>query len=352
MSQQPRFCFWIQVGDGTISLTPDAKVQQVVCPPSDLAPIASASIADPYLVIRRGDGSSTLFVGDSVERKVSEATLPDGVQLPNCQAAEVFTDTTGVYRTFEATEQKAEASAELAKAAARSTKARTQLTGEQIKRLQETKPAIALDVETAESAFNASRGSQWLAVLTTDGELQLRRLPDLALVLQSNGVSLSEASFTDDAVGDSAVASGDPVLQLLFCPIGKHTVRPHLIVLHASGRANIYEAQPRFTLDAQYQSRRSLAVRFRKVFTQLFPVVPGSKLAYQFIPFADIEGLTGAFLKGERPQWIISSDAHPVRAFGLKQAAYAFCKTTHLGGRGEYFMRIEDVSDQVPPSTS
>ena len=36
-----------------------------------------------------------------------------------------------------------------------------------------------------------------------------------------------------------------------------------------------------------------------------------------------------------------------MRAFALKQAAMAFGKTTHLGGAGEYFIRIEDVRDSV-----
>lgn len=129
-----------------------------------------------------------------------------------------------------------------------------------------------------------------------------------------------------------------------LCPIGTRTLRPHLLVLHKSGRLNIYEAQPRFTLDARDQSRRSLAVRFRRVHTQLLPTTAGSYLPYAIIPFADIEGYTGAFIVGDRPHWIMSSDAHPLRSFGLKQPAYAFGKTTHHGGRGEYFLRIQEVS--------
>jgi len=62
------------------------------------------------------------------------------------------------------------------------------------------------------------------------------------------------------------------------------------------------------------------------------------------IPFAQLEGQTGVFITGEKPQWIMSSDAHPVRAYPLKQAAFAFGKTTHMGGTGEYFIRIEDGS--------
>lgn len=61
------------------------------------------------------------------------------------------------------------------------------------------------------------------------------------------------------------------------------------------------------------------------------------------IPFSNIEGLTGAFITGEKPHWIISNESHPIRAFALKQAAMAFAKTTHLGQQGEYFIRIEDV---------
>jgi hypothetical protein len=65
------------------------------------------------------------------------------------------------------------------------------------------------------------------------------------------------------------------------------------------------------------------------------------------IPFANIENSTGVFITGDKPHWVMSSDSHPVRAFALKQAAVAFGRTTHLGGTGEYFIRIEDVSADV-----
>lgn len=66
------------------------------------------------------------------------------------------------------------------------------------------------------------------------------------------------------------------------------------------------------------------------------------------MPFDDLEGLTGAFITGEKPHWVVSSDKHPVRMYGLKQAAMAFGRTTHLGGVGEYFIRIEDVGLFTP----
>ncbi|BEI92713.1 uncharacterized protein CcaverHIS019_0503410 [Cutaneotrichosporon cavernicola] len=327
-----------------VLLDQDGEEQQVVCPASDLAPIVSASISDPYVIVRRSDGSVTLFVGDSVGRTISKASLSK--PLPECQAADVFTDTSGVFRTFEATERKEELHAAPSGFSQRNAqRGRTQLTGEQLKRLQESKPAIAVEAETTESAFNAARGTQWLVLLTTAGALQIRRLPDFTLVLESNGLSNSEPSFTDDIGGETDAAdTEDGVRQMIMCPIGKRTVRPHLLVLHDSGRFNIYEAQSRFTLDARDQSRRSLAVRFRKVYTQLLAQTAISNLGYNIVPFADLEGLTGAFITGERPHWILASDAHPVHAYGLKQAAYAFGRTTHHGGTGEYFLRIEDGS--------
>lgn len=118
-------------------------------------------------------------------------------------------------------------------------------------------------------------------------------------------------------------------------------------VLHKSGRLNTYEAQPRFTLDTPNLPRRSLAIRYRRVHTQLLSSSTGSKLGYKMHPFSDLEGYTGVFVTGEKPQWIIGSAVHPVRSFGLKQAAATFGRTTHLGGMGEYFIRIEDVSPRL-----
>ncbi|WWC98043.1 protein CFT1 [Kwoniella sp. B9012] len=293
----------------------DGKPIQVICPKSDLAPISSASISDPYIAIRRLDGSVSFFVGDTVARTVTEIPVAgEGFETPKCQAIEVFSDTTGIYRTFEPAQQE---------------------------------PAISVEAPSMETAMNASRGTQWLSFLTERGELQIRSLPDLKIVLQSDGLGSSAPTFTDDLVDgvlkDEEIE--DEVKQMVFCPIGKGNVRPHLLALHQSGRLNAYEAQPRFTVDSSSQTRRSLAVRFRKVHTQLLPISGGStKLPYTIIPFDEIEGITGAFITGEKPHWIVSSDAHPLRTYALKQAAMSFGKTTHLGGKGEYFIRIEDGS--------
>nr|XP_018259229.1 protein CFT1 [Kwoniella dejecticola CBS 10117]OBR81387.1 protein CFT1 [Kwoniella dejecticola CBS 10117] len=288
----------------------NGKLLQSVSPKSDLPPISSASISDPYVAIRRMDGSVSFFVGDTVNGQ-SSTNRSDAIKQGQ--------------------------------------QSKMQLTQQQIKRLQEQEPAISVEEPSRENAMNASKGTQWLSLLTNRGELQIRSLPDLKLVLQTDGLGSSAHTFTDDLV-DGLLDTDeneveDPVKQMVFCPIGKSTVRPHLLALHESGRLNAYEAQPRFTVDSSTQTRRSLAVRFKKVHTQLLPISGGStKLPYTIIPFAQIEGITGAFITGEKPHWIIGSEAHPLRTYALKQAAMAFGKTTHLGGKGEYFIRIEDGS--------
>ena len=98
-------------------------------------------------------------------------------ELPICQAIEVFTDNTGVYRTFEATH--GEGPQANGSTAARSTairsgqQSRLQLTQQQIKRLQDEKPAISVEAPSMEAAMNAARGTQWLALLTNNGDLQV-----------------------------------------------------------------------------------------------------------------------------------------------------------------------------------
>ncbi|OXG80075.1 protein CFT1 [Cryptococcus neoformans var. grubii Br795] len=356
-----------------VLLDNNGKIIQTVCPRGDGPKIVNASISDPFVIIRRADDSVTFFVGDTVARTVGEAPIVSEGESPVCQAVEIFTDTTGVYRTFEPSKSQSSESAShhidseskpditngTNSTTARSTR-QTQLTPEQIKRLQEQEPAITTEAPSMETAINSSHGTQWLALVTRSGELQIRSLPDLHIVLQSEGLGSSAPSFTDDLGENPGYVLGekreegeeeDEIIQMVFCPIGKGTVRQHLLALHHSGRLNAYEAQPRFTVDASSHSRRSLAVRFRKVHTQLLPISGGvgttngnARLPYTIVPFNNIEGLTGAFITGEKPHWIISSEAHPLRAFALKQAAMAFGKTTHLGGKGEYFIRIEDGS--------
>lgn len=171
----------------------DGKRVQLISAEADAAPIVNASVSDPYIAIRRADGRASFFVGDPVERKVSQVQIGSeevghalylqvggtdrqGEQT-RYQAIDVFTDSTGVYRTFEPSSSTSSAAADAASlrtAAIRmGQQARMQLTDQQIKRLQEEKPAISAEEVSAEQALHAARGTQWLATLTHDGQLQV-----------------------------------------------------------------------------------------------------------------------------------------------------------------------------------
>lgn len=189
-------------------------------------PIVSASLSDPYVTIRFASGAVKLFIGDSTTRSISEVEH----DMPICQSVEVFTDASGIYRAFEAARPEANNTARVTAIRA-GQQARGQLTVEQIQRLQDEKPAISTENDnTVESAMDPTRGTQWLAALTSTGELQLRSLPDLGVVLQSRGLMGSDPSFTDDAQAEVEDEEQDEIRQMLFAPIGRENPRPHLLV--------------------------------------------------------------------------------------------------------------------------
>ena len=60
-------------------------MQHVVLSDEGNPQIVTASISDPYIAIKRVDGSIMFFVGDTVARQVSETLLP-GLVSTECFA--------------------------------------------------------------------------------------------------------------------------------------------------------------------------------------------------------------------------------------------------------------------------
>jgi hypothetical protein len=91
----------------------------------------------------------------------------------------VFTDNTGIYRSFEAqTQTESQPTSAVNGSTSRSTalrqgQAKIQLTPDQVLRLQNEKPAISAEEPSIQNAMNASQGSHWLAVVTDRGLLQV-----------------------------------------------------------------------------------------------------------------------------------------------------------------------------------
>lgn len=70
----------------------DGKIAQKVYSTEDGPPIVGASLSDPYIAIKRADGTCAFFVGDSVARQISETEIPDLVSLPVLARASALTD--------------------------------------------------------------------------------------------------------------------------------------------------------------------------------------------------------------------------------------------------------------------
>ena len=103
-------------------------------------------------------------------------------QGASIQAIELFTDDTGIYRSFEAQaqaqthadSQPPTANGSTSRPAGRQGQAaKIQLTPDQVLRLQNEKPAISAEEPSIQNAMNASQGSHWLAVVTDRGLLQV-----------------------------------------------------------------------------------------------------------------------------------------------------------------------------------
>jgi len=55
----------------------DGKTLHTIYSTGEGPSIVGASVSDPYITIKRADGTCALFIGDSVARKVSETEIPD-----------------------------------------------------------------------------------------------------------------------------------------------------------------------------------------------------------------------------------------------------------------------------------
>ena len=87
------------------------------------------------------------------------------------QAVDIFTDTTGIYRTFEAQEPTSPTLRASRSTIPKNQAERSQASARQIERLREEKPAISMDSTSVERTLRSSAGNQWLATLSTQGEL-------------------------------------------------------------------------------------------------------------------------------------------------------------------------------------
>lgn len=210
------------------------------------------------------------------------------------QSIEVFSDTTGIYRTFEPSSSNTDpsnpaiitSSTTISSGQANgntnphpisaSQATRALPVDKQLQQLQESKPTISTTAPTVQETLHSSEGSLWLAIMDHSGELTVRSLPDGEEVFRSSrGISDSVPNFVDEGKAvrrereqdneagvngdgevnmdrDTVVRGGeeeeegeeetDGIRQMMFHPLGKEDeVRPHLFVSYtASSRSLLH----------------------------------------------------------------------------------------------------------------
>jgi hypothetical protein len=197
---------------------------------------------------------------------------------------------------------------------------------------------------------------------------------------------LSDQTEVAETVDEEAPIASLPLHQLIIVPIGVHSPRPHLLVrppisfsfdafvvnfcspsstqlLTSTGHLIIYEANRIFpSSDPLPESRSSLAVRFVKIVSRAVrpPDDPDDMdffIPWSIVPFTGLRGLTGAFLTGDLPFWILRDETGPVTLFGVdERMVHAFSQTTSYGQEDQYILTTDDVSlciaeevDESPP---
>lgn len=318
--------------------------------PGEEDPIVAASVIEPYSVARTKNGNILVFQADVATMKLK--ALKD-TALPSSIAACLITDDSGVFRTFDPSTGAGTASAktEPTQKSTGSSTNRMQLTHEQLERLQQEKPSISTtDADhDLEAVVGVNRGSHWLCSVLPCGKTEIRTLPELQLVFASNGLLDASMALLDDASEEDilkkvsnkeADAQGegedeakeedddddeeDVIQDIAFAHLGLAGSKPHLMVLQNNDQLVLYEATPRFTLEnlGRDNSRRSLAVRFRKVQTK---VVSRGRFSRRIIPWSTSKEC-GALVTGSSTYWVVADEATSARVIPQSDPVRAFCQ--------------------------
>ncbi|KAJ9105514.1 hypothetical protein QFC21_001885 [Naganishia friedmannii] len=274
----------------------------------DPDPIVQADVHSQLVLVRHKSGrvfivhlaAGPTFKAVEVQRdKASRMqcslspNLPaDEISEPQSRAftsAQIFSDDSGVFRTFEPSSSS------------------HQLTSPEIGR--NGRAATRTTLVASPRALD----SQLLALTNVTGEFEL--------IFKSNGLNNADQALVDDGLdrnesdhmdrsngAETHSGEDDPlrIEQICISHIGnRDNVRPYLMVLYSTDMLLVYEAQPRFTLESDAKTpRRSLAVRFRKVITK---ILGRPKLSRSIVP-AMLEDCKFACLTGSQPVLLIEDE--------------------------------------------
>ncbi|KAJ9120594.1 hypothetical protein QFC22_002523 [Naganishia vaughanmartiniae] len=258
----------------------------------DSDPIVQADVHSEYVLVRHKSGR--IFIVHLAAGPAFKVVEVERDQNRAFTSAQIFTDDSGIFRTFE-----------------------SKSTSDQL-----TSPVIGRNgravTRTTSVASARALDSHLLALTNVAGELEVSEQFDLSA---DGGLNNADQALVDDGLdriasdhmdtsngADPRKEEDEPlrIEQICISNIGnKDNVRPYLMVLYSTDTLLVYEAQPRFTLDSEAKTHRtSLAVRFRKVMTKVLgrPKLPRS------IEAATLEDCHFACLTGSQPALLFEDD--------------------------------------------
>ncbi|KAF9818061.1 hypothetical protein IEO21_03022 [Rhodonia placenta] len=321
-------------------LDPDGNERQIIKDWDGNIPrpkIRFCSICDPFVLIIREDDSIGLFIGESERGKIRRKDMsPMGDKTSKYISGCFFTDTSGIFKTY-----------------------------------QNTHASTSEDAtSTLQAVMNAGSKTQWLILCRPQGVVEIWTLPKLALAFSTALAATLEPVLTDSYDPPALSLPLDPprkpqeldVEQIVIAPLGESSPCLHLMVFLRSGQLAIYEALPAPPPTEPLPEIRTctLQVKFVKVMSRAFDIqhteeVERSILAEQkrisrlLIPFvtspAPGQTLSGVFFTGDRPCWILSTDKGGVKVFPSGHSVvHGFTATSMWGSKGDFLLNYEEGS--------
>ncbi|KAI0302807.1 CPSF A subunit region-domain-containing protein [Multifurca ochricompacta] len=293
--------------------------------------IKYCSICDPFVFILREDDTIGLFIGEPERGKIRRKDMsPMGEKTSRYIAGSFFTDSTGIFKT----------------------------------RANENASAVNGDAQpatsTLQAAMNAGQKTQWLMLCRPQGVVEIWTLPKLTLAFSTTAIASLQSLLIDSFDPPALSLPQDPprrpqeldVEQILISPIGETAPWPYLVVFLRCGQLAIYQVLPAEPSSEPIPPARisTVAVKFVKTFSRAdVPVAEHRRISRQLIPFVTSPAvdrtLSGVFLTGENPSWILQTDKAAIKLIPSGHAVvHAFTATSHWDGKGDFLL----YSDEGP----
>ncbi|KAG9024671.1 mRNA cleavage and polyadenylation factor subunit [Tulasnella sp. JGI-2019a] len=314
-------CIVQVMADSIRVLEPDARERLSIKDPSSKpSAISEAYIMDPFIAIRREDGNVSLYVGDTMEQKISRR----GSEIPACCSLSLFSDKTDLFQLLGRGPDDAPGSEKL---------------------------------ERLEHVLDTDRGTQWAVLVLGSGELQIRSLPQLDVVFSSHELRFLPPILlhtNDDEMKDGDTAEiGFEIHSVCMASIGEAGLtKTHLTVLTSSGLIAAYEVLlVPVRRNVKTPAQGVLPIRFIKTFAQLLgsPSAPDSMHlipARKLIPIETMTGngvLNGVFCTGDRPFWLLSVNWSPLRLYPTANSSvHALTPCSLFGNDGDFLLHTQD----------